>query len=326
MIGMATKEYIRKLYYSQGISIKGIERKTGHSRQYVRKVIREEVPTIPKYNSTKAKHRPVMGPFLETITTWLKEDADRPRKQRHTAIRIYERLVEEFGFRGCDSTVRHCVRTIKQKLGIENQEVFIPLDFELGSHAQCDWGYADIILQGRQQTVSLFLLKLSGSRNTFLTALPSEKQEAFLEGHQRAFQYLGGVPRTIVYDNLKTAVTKVLKGKNRIEQETFSAFKAHYLFEADFCNVGKANEKGQAEGDVGYYRRRLLVPLPEVDSLEELNQLILQGLAKHRETRLVPHTDQTIEEVFNQEKEYLQPFSDLYHIVLGFVPLPIPPT
>lgn len=121
------------------------------------------------------------------------------------------------------------------------------------------------------------------------------------------FQHFGGVPRTVVYDNLKTAVAKVLKGKNRIEQETFSAFKAHYLFDADFCNVGKANEKGRAEGDIGYYRRRLLVPLPEVDSLEELNQLILRGLAKHRETRLVPHTDQTIAEVFNQEREYLQP-------------------
>ena len=307
MVGMDNKEHIRKLHYSHGVSIRGIASQTGYSRQYVRKVLHEEVPIIPKYTSSHPRKRPVIDPFLETITTWLTEDSSRPRKQRHTASRVYERLVEELGFKGSESIVRKFVQTQKQKLGAGNLEVFIPLDFALGSHAQCDWGYADIILRGKQQTVSLFLLKLSSSRDAFVTALPSEKQEAFLEGHQRAFQYFGGLPRTIVYDNLKTAVIKILKGKNRIEQETFSAFRAHYLFEADFCNAGKGNEKGQVEGDVGFYRRRLLVPLPKVDSFEEINQLLMRGMVKLRAIRLVPHTDQTVEEVFAQEKEYLQP-------------------
>ncbi len=307
MIGMATKDNIRKRYLIEGQSIRRISRETGHSRQYIRKVIAEEVPTIPRYKLTVEKEKPVVGPFLEIITQWLVEDMKRPAKQRHTALRIYERLCEEHGYTGAYSTIRRYVRIIKTKLGGEKQEVFIPLEFELGSHAQVDWGEAEIILKGRKQTVYLFVMKLSGSRAPFMMAFLTTRQEAFFEGHRRAFEYFGGIPRTIVYDNLKTAVTQVLKGKNRKEQDAFIAFRSHYLFEADFCNVGRGNEKGQIEREIGYLRRTILVPVPEVDTIEELNQHILDELAKLYRTRTVPHTKKTIQEVFEQEKEMLLP-------------------
>ena len=307
MIGMATKEDIRKRHLIEGQSIRRISRETGHSRQYIRKVIAEEVPTIPKYKLTVEKEKPVVGPFLEIITEWLVEDMKHPPKQRHTALRIYERLCEEYGYTGAYSTIRRYVRIIKTRLGGEKQEVFIPLEFELGSHAQVDWGEAEIILKGKRQKVYLFVMKLSGSRVPFMMAFLTTRQEAFFEGHKRAFEYFGGIPRTIVYDNLKTAVAQVLQGKNRKEQEVFIAFKAHYLFEADFCNVGRGNEKGQIEHEIGYLRRKIFVPVPEVNSIDELNQNIVSQLSKLRQTRIVPHTKKTIQEVFEQEKELLLP-------------------
>ena len=307
MIGMASKEDIRKRHLIEGQSIRKISRETGHSRQYIRKVIAEEVPTIPKYKLTVEKEKPVVGPYLEIITQWLVEDMKRPPKQRHTALRIYERLCEEYGYTGAYSTIRRYVRIIKNRLGGEKQEVFIPLEFELGSHAQVDWGEAESILKGKRQKVYLFVMKLSGSRAPFMMAFLTTRQEAFFEGHRRAFEYFGGIPRTIVYDNLKTAVARVLQGKNRKEQEAFIAFRTHYLFEADFCNVGRGNEKGQIEHEIGYLRRKILVPVPEVDTIEELNQHILDELAKLRRTRTVPHTKKTIQEVFEQEKEMLLP-------------------
>lgn len=307
MIGVATKEDIRKRHFLEGQSIRQIARDTGHSRQYIRKVIAEEVPTIPKYKLTRAKEKPVAGPYLDIIAGWLKEDETRPKKQRHTAFRIYNRLREEHGYTGAYSTIRRHVRNIKVKAGNEKSEVFIPLEFELGSHAQVDWGEAEVILNGKRQKVYLFLMKLSGSRDPFMMALPTMKQEAFFEGHRRAFEYFGGIPRTIIYDNLKMAVARILKGKNRREQDAFTAFRAHYLFEADFANVGKGNEKGQVEKDVCYLRRNILVPLPEVDSFEALNRHIRNELLKMRQTRTVPNTQKTIMEVFEEERKLLLP-------------------
>lgn len=179
MIGMATKEDIRKRYLIEGESIRKISRETGHSRQYIRKVIAEEVPTIPKYKLTIEKERPVMGPFLEIITQWLVEDKKRPPKQQHTALKIYERLCEEYGYIGAYSTVRRYVRMIRDKIGCEKEEVFIPLEFELGSHAQVDWGEAEIILKGKKQKIYLFVMKLSGSRAPFMMAFLTTRQEAF---------------------------------------------------------------------------------------------------------------------------------------------------
>ncbi len=310
MIGMVSKEYIRKQHFVEGISIRRIARDSGHSRQYIRKVIHEAVPTIPKYKLGQAKKRPVMGPFTDVISKWLKEDQTKPKKQRHNAARVYERLCEEYGFKGNESTVRHYVRDLKIQLGLNQQEVFIPLDYELGSHAQCDWAEAEIILKGQRQKIYLFLLKLSGSRDPFMMAFLSAKQEAFFEGHRRAFEYFGGVPKTIIYDNLKTAVARILRGKDRKEQDAFAVFKAHYLFEADFCNAGRGNEKGQVEKEVGFLRSHILVPVPEVNSMAELNRKIRDRLVQYRQTRTVPHTQRTIAEVFAKERELLLPLPE----------------
>src|SRR5690606_32576672 len=229
---------------------------------------------------------------LPIIDQWLEDDLKRWGKQKHTAAKIYKRLVDEYNFKGSESNLRKIVRKRKKKL----QEVFIPLDFQLGHQFQFDWGEADIYLQGRKQRIYLFCIQLSASRVRFVRAYLHEKQEAFLDGFVHAFEFFGGVPTEGLFDNLKTAVIKMLQGRDRLEQESFLALQAHYLFKAEFCNVRSGNEKGRVEGSVGYVRRNALVPEPEVQSLDELNDYLLQWCLKEAEIKKVPHSKETVAE------------------------------
>lgn len=147
-----------------------------------------------------------------------------------------------------------------------------------------------MILQGRKQRIYLFCIQLSASRVRFVRTYLHEKQEAFLDGFVHAFEFFGGVPTEGLFDNLKTAVQKILQGSDRLEQESFLALQAHYLFKAEFCNVRSGNEKGRIEGSVGYVRRNALVPEPEVQSLDELNDDLRQWCLKEAERKTVPYT------------------------------------
>lgn len=156
-------------------------------------------------------------------------------------------------------------------------QVFIPLDYPPGHIAQVDFGQAQVVIAGQRLTAYLFCLRLGYSRQPFVTALPTQAQEAFFAGHVRAFDFLGGVPRVLVYDNLKAAVQRILEGHDREEQAAFVAFRSHYLFESRFCTPQQAHEKGLVEGLVGYARRNWLTPPPEHASWEALMENTSHG-------------------------------------------------
>lgn len=306
---MAQFHNIKFLHEVEGLSQRQIAQKLGISRNTVSKYLKQnEAPTtINRQNSYVGReYSDETMRVLPIIDQWLEDDLKRWGKQKHTAARIFRRLQDEYNFKGSESNIRKVVAKRRKKL----QEVFIPLDFQLGHQFQFDWGEADIILQGRTQRIYLFCMQLSASRVRFVRAYLHEKQEAFLDGFVHAFEFFGGVPTEGLFDNLKTAVVKILQGRDRLEQDTFLALQAHYLFKAEFCNVRSGNEKGRVEGTVGYVRRNALVPLPEVQSLNELNNYLLEWCLKEAEQKTVPHTNETVAQMWEKEKEYLHPLPE----------------
>ncbi len=283
MLEMVDKEYIRKRYYVDGWSIRKISRQCQVSRQTVRKMLADA--DIPKYRLTKPRSRPAMERWIPVIESWLKEEekAGAPKKQRYVSSRIYERLQEEYGeeFTAAESTVRYWVSRLRKR----RQEAYIPLASDAGELAQADFGRVVVKINGKKTEVSLFVMRLRYSGVIFACAFSTEKIEAFLEGHRRAFEWFGGVPRSVRYDNPKTAVTKILAGPAREEHVLLSNLRAHYLFDSEFCRPGEPHEKGSVENGVGYVRRHTCVPVPDVADLDPLNDLILQWCEKERGKR-----------------------------------------
>lgn len=273
---MVDIEFIRKKHCVEGWSIRKIAKNLHLSRQSVRKALASS--EIPRYKLTEPRPCPVMDPYKNVITAWLEADKKAPPKQRHTAKRMYDRLVEEYGFTGGESTVRRFVRNLRDY----GAEVYIPLTADWGEQAQLDWGEAVVKIAGIEKRVYLFCLRMRASQVPFAKAFPTEKLEAFLAGHADAFEWLGGVPGHCVFDNPKTAVTRILAGPWREEHQVFSSLKAHYLFDADFCNPARGNEKGAVENLVGYVRRNALVPVRDYPSFEALNAHLLKWSEKER--------------------------------------------
>lgn len=251
---MVDIEFI-KLRARDGWSIRAIARRTGWSRQAVRKALAAPA-VVPRYKLSAPRPAPVMGPYLDLVRQWLAEDADAPRKQRHTARRVYDRLVCEYGFTGAEVTVRRAVAALRG----QHLTAYVPLEAPFGRIAQADFGSAVVMIAGARTEVALFCLRAKASKVPFVVAYPTEKLEAFLAGHVAAFAFFGGVFAELWYDNAKTAVTKILAGPERIEHERLSALRAHYLFQSRFCTPGRGNEKGSVENLVGYVRRNALVP------------------------------------------------------------------
>ena len=298
MLKVDQKEQIRRAFFIEGKSIRQIARERHHDRRTVRAAIRDGGP--PRYKLTRPRARPVLGRFVTIIDRWLTEDQLSPAKQRHTSRRIYHRLIEEHGYTGGESTVREYVHKHRTR----PRPVFIPLAYEPGMDAQVDFGEARVIMKGRPLTVQLFVGRLCFSKIPFLVASPNQQQEALFEGHEKAFDFFGGVPRTIWYDRLSQAVRKALPGHKPQEQEAFIAFRSHYLFESRFCNPREAHEKGLVENLVGYARRNFLVPVPEVDSFQELNDRLRQRCLAEARRRLRGET-RTIGNLWDQERPHL---------------------
>ncbi|MHC4711184.1 MAG: IS21 family transposase [Planctomycetota bacterium] len=294
-------EFIRTAHrvYEQNIS--ELSRGTGHSRNTIKKAIRGE-----PWGYQERKHQPfpALGEYLETIDGWLAADREQPKKQRHTARRIYHRLVAECGYAGGESTVRRYVRLAKTRLGINAPKACVPGDPEAGYEAEVDWGTAKAIIAGEEARVKFFCMRSKYSGKHFVRVYPCERQQAFFDGHLHAFAFFGGVFPVLIYDNLTSAVRKVLRGRNRIEQEAFSKFKAYHSFAARFCNPDGANEKGGVEGLVGFARRNYLVPIPQAASLEELNDRVLRECmvyGKHQ----IDGREKKVGELYEEEKEHL---------------------
>ena len=298
MLKVDQKEQIRRDFFIEGKSIRQIAREGHHDRRTVRAAIRDASPT--RYILSRPRVRPVLGRFVVIIDKWLADDELQPIKQRHTSRRIYHRLTEEHGYTGGESTVREYVHKHRAR----QRPVFIPLTYEPGVDAQVDFGEARVMMKGRPITVQLFVGRLCFSKIPFLTASPNQQQEALFEGHEKAFDFFGGVPRTIWYDRLSQAVRRSLPGHRPEEQEAFIAFRSHYLFESRFCNPREAHEKGLVENLVGYARRNFLVPVPEVDSFQELNDLLRQRCLAEAGRRLRGET-QPVGELWEQERQHL---------------------
>jgi transposase len=245
---MVDVEYIKQRS-GEGWSIRKIARQAEVSRQTVRRVLVAPAEP-PRYHLSAPRPQPVVGPFLPVIEKILESDKGAPRKQRHTARRVYERLVDEHGFTGAEVTVRRAVRALKGR----RVEVFVPLEAVPGKVAQADFGVAHVVIGRDMQKVFLFCLRARHSKVPFVRAYPTEKLEAFLDGHVHGFEFFGGVFSELWYDNAKTAVVKILSGPERIEHEHLSRLRAHYLFASSFCTPGEAHEKGAVEHLVGYAR------------------------------------------------------------------------
>jgi transposase len=221
----------------------------------------------PGYQQAQPRPKPKIGPFLPIIHKILEDDRQAPRKQRHTAKRIFDRLVAEHQFDGGYTIVKDAVRAWKQ----QSKEVFLPLSHPMGE-AQVDFGFAQIDLGGLREKVALFVMTLPYSDALFIQVFPRECTESFQEGHRRAFEFFGGVPRRISYDNSKIAVAKILGSRKRKITSEFLRLQSHYLFEHHFCLVRRPNEKGHVEHLLDFARNNYLVPVPKVDSLAELNE------------------------------------------------------
>src|SRR5947208_15968690 len=240
-------------------------------------------PEPPGYRRTAPRPHPKLDPFLPVIHQILEDDRKAPRKQRHTARRIFERLRDEHGYQGGLTIVKQAVAARR----LRSAEVFVPLAHPPGG-AQVDFGQAEVVLDGRAATVALFVMTLPYSDAIFVCAFPRECTEAFLEGHVRAFAFFGGVPRRISYDNLKIAVAQITGGRERKLTDAFLRLRSHHLFAAHFCRVRRPNEKGHVETLVGYARRRFLVPVPVVQGgLEPLNARLERACREDLTRRLL---------------------------------------
>jgi transposase len=243
----------------------------------VRQALASPVP--PSRKRPENRPAPKLGAYRELIDEWLIADLVAPRKQRHTAKRIWRRLVDEHGADVAEVTVRQHVHKRRRELGLMVGEVFVPQVHAPARTAEVDWGEAEVDLSGARTRVHLFHMRSCFSGAAFTMASPVETQQAFLEGHVLAFGWFGGVFAEVRYDNLGSAVKKVLRGRRRVETDRFIALRSHYLFESIFTTPGiaGAHEKGGVEGEVGRFRRNHLVPVPSVGSIAQLNQLLVDA-------------------------------------------------
>ena len=270
MLTVAQYELIRRKVRVDGLSQRVVARELGHSRKTVKKALEHPLPL--GYRRKQPRRQPVLEPVTAIIEAWLAADRARPRKQRHTAKRVLERLRDEHQFTGSYSPIQRFVASWRRRQGLQTSGVFVPLVFGAGEEAQVDWGEATVLVGGQERVLQFFCVRLAFSRATFVRAYERQDQVSFLDGHVRALAFFGGVPKRLAYDNLKTAVIRVGRGRERDLNPKFLELRSWYLFDTRFCNVASGHEKGHVENLVKRVQRTFLTPLPEVSSLEELNR------------------------------------------------------
>jgi transposase len=303
---------IRRDARVEGLGIRALARKYGVGRDTVRVALSQAEPPPRKVPMRQA---PRLGPFKSAIDAMLRQDLDAPPKQRHTAMRVLARLVDEHGASDMSySTVRDYVRVRRSQIAADAgraPEVFVPQRHGPGEEAEVDFGEAWFFLDGVKTKGHLFTFRLSHSGKAVHRVFPTESQEAFLEGHIVAFEELGGVPvRHIRYDNLTSAVKQVVfgAGRARIENDRWVLFRSHYGFDAFYCRPGVegAHEKGGVEGEVGRFRRAWFAPMPQVSAWAELNQRIQQWDARD-DARRVSTRARTVGQDYADERSLLRP-------------------
>ena len=289
---------VRHAVMIEGLSQREAARCFGIDPRTVRKMLSYSVP--PGYVRTRPPVRPKLDPFIGIIDRILEEDKDRPKKQRHTSKRIFERLRDEYGFTGKITIVKDYICGVRQR----RREMFVPLTHPPG-HAQVDFGEALAVIGGVERKIHFLAMSLPHSDACFVKAYPGETTEAFCDGHVSGFSFFGGVPRSILYDNTRIAVARILGDGKRQRTRVFSELRSHYLFEDRFGRPGKGNDKGKVEGIVGYCRRNFLVPMPRFRNFDDLNTHLEACCAKRWAEQLRGH-DQTVGERLERDRAVLQ--------------------
>lgn len=271
-------EKIRYLHEQECKSQREIARILGVSRNTVRKYYKgSQVPWERQGISGRAPYV-VTDEVMDFIKECFTHDAsENINKQKHTAKRIYDRLVEEREFCGGESTIRRIVKELQDK----QAKVFIPLSYDPGEAIQIDWGEATVYLAGKRTKINLFCMRECYSADSYCKAFYRQNEESFLEAQISGFDFYEGIAKRIIFDNAKVAVKEGF-GIHAKVQDRYKAFAAHYAFQCDFCNIAAGHEKGLVEGLVGWARRNILVPIPRVETIEELNEEILRRCLNYR--------------------------------------------
>lgn len=275
---------VRHAVRIEGLSARAAARRFGIDPRTVSKMLAFSVP--PGYRRSKPPVRPKLDPFIGVIDRILADDKIQPKKQQHTAKRIFERLRDEHGFKGGITIVKDYVAGWRQR----SQEMFVPLKHSPG-HAQADFGEALAVIGGVERKIHFFAFDLPHSDACFIVAYPAETTEAFCDAHVKAFTFFGGVPKSILYDNTKIAVARIRGDGKRQRTRVFTELQSHYLFEDRFGRPGKGNDKGKVEGLVGFARRNFLVPIPVFESFEALNAHLVECCRRRMDDRLRGHTE-----------------------------------
>jgi transposase len=275
---------VRYAVQIEGLSKRAAARRFGIDPRTVGKMMSFSVP--PGYVRTKPPVRPKLDPFIAIMYKILADDKGRPKKQQHTSKRIFERLRDEHGFTGGITIVKDYVAGWRQRA----REMFVPLMHPPG-HAQADFGEAIAVIGGVERKIHYFAFDLPHSDAIFVVAYPAETTEAFCDGHVQALAFFGGIPQSILYDNTKIAVARILGDGKRQRTRVFAELQSHYLFQDRFGRPAKGNDKGKVEGLVGFARRNFMVPVPAFESFEALNAHLAECCRKRMSERLRGHTE-----------------------------------
>ena len=297
-------EEIRREYEFGVGTITGVASKLKVHRRMVREAIGCALPKPRKKTERPRWKIAAAAAFVDGV---LEADRKAPRKQRHTAHRIWERIrVEMPECQICERTVRQYVHDRKVALGLAVHETFVPQSYAWGVEAQVDWydAYAD--LSGERTKLQVFTMRSMASGAAFHCAYLHATQQAFLEAHELAFAYFCGVFRKLRYDNLTSAVKKILRGHRREETARFIAFRSHWRFASEFCTPAEAHEKGGVEGEIGYFRRNHWVPVPNAMDIADLNRQLIAA-CRGDEQRRIDGRDHTVGAALLVERDHLLP-------------------